>query len=584
MDFPDHVELAIIGAGWNGLAMAKTYLECHPNAKLIVLDKGTSIGGVWAKDRLYPHLKSNNVKGNLEYSDFPMDLERFGVKPGEHIPGATVHEYLFQYSKEFGIYSKIRLGAVVGVIERSLTGGWTLNVQSGKDSVQHQLHADKVVFATGLTSEAWMPDFHGLENYACPVYHVKDLAHNTDQLYQTARNVTVIGGTKSGWDAAYTCANAGIHVDMIVRKSGHGPAWMSWPKVTPFKMYLEKLVHTRFLTWFSPCIWGDFDGFSWIRKFLHGTRIGRFFVDSFWTILNNDLLQGGKYDNHSETKKLKPWISPFWIASSLSIFNYDTDFFELVRNGKINVHIEDVSGFAEKSVQLSSGATLSSDALICATGWKHRPPVKFLPSDIEREIGLPKRPSSEDEELAHVADKRILDQFPRLRNQPNSNPEYKPMDGSEPAVELHPYRLYRFMVPPAFADDRNIAFMGAMQSISTAMIAQVQALWLTAYLDGTLDLETETWNDRAQGEPTLAEKIVQETYLDSQFGKWRCPGGYGNQFPDIVFDCLPYIDMLLRQLGLSYHRKRNLIAEVFDSYSTSDYRGLVDEWRTKVGK
>lgn len=40
--------------------MVKTYREMYPNASLLVLDKGSSLGGVWATDRLYPGLHTNN--------------------------------------------------------------------------------------------------------------------------------------------------------------------------------------------------------------------------------------------------------------------------------------------------------------------------------------------------------------------------------------------------------------------------------------------------------------------------------------------------------------------------------------------
>jgi hypothetical protein len=45
---------------------------------------------------------------------------------------------------------------------------------------------------------------------------------------------------------------------------------------------LEKLLHVRWMTFFSPCPWGGEDGWQWPRKFLHGTAIGRFIVDKFW--------------------------------------------------------------------------------------------------------------------------------------------------------------------------------------------------------------------------------------------------------------------------------------------------------------
>ena len=70
----DLYDLVIIGAGVHGLAMAKTYLEVNPKDKVQLLDSQASIGGVWAKERLYPGLKTNNMIGTYEFSDFPMIL------------------------------------------------------------------------------------------------------------------------------------------------------------------------------------------------------------------------------------------------------------------------------------------------------------------------------------------------------------------------------------------------------------------------------------------------------------------------------------------------------------------------------
>jgi hypothetical protein len=74
----EKVDLAIIGAGKphysksirygyltnfpgiHGLAVLKTYLDIHPDASIVVLDKESSLGGVWAEARLYPGLRTNN--------------------------------------------------------------------------------------------------------------------------------------------------------------------------------------------------------------------------------------------------------------------------------------------------------------------------------------------------------------------------------------------------------------------------------------------------------------------------------------------------------------------------------------------
>ena len=565
---------------------AKTYLEVNPSAKVVVLEAAPTIGGVWAKHRLYPGLKSNNMVGTYEYSDFPMDEATFGVKPGQHIPGHVIHEYLRSYAEKFDVYRRIRFESKVETVERRQGGGWVLTIREGGNSNGGgltQLLAHKLLIATGLTSEPFLPDISGSESFDAPLFHCRYLLDHADTMFKSASNVAVFGGTKSAWDAAYAFASQGITVDWIIRESGHGPVWMAPPYVTPLKIWLEKLVATRFLTWFSPCVWGDWDGFASIRRFLHSSAVGRKIVDGFWGVLANDVKDLNAYDKHPETKKLKPWTSAFWVASSLSILNYPTDFFEFVRNGTIKVHIADITELSPKTIHLSTGDTLKADALICSTGWRHHPPVKFLPEGIDRELGLPYHAEGPDDPRAKQADEEILARFPRLRSQPEINPHYKPLESQKSKASLNrPYRLYRFMVPPAFIEDRTIAFNGMIQSISTAPAAQLQALWLTAYLDGKLAIDHKTPGQRQDSKLSLEDEVQWETILHAQFGKWRYPAGFGARYPDFVFDALPYMDMLLRDLGLESHRKGGWLAECFRPYGPADYRGLVDEWRIKV--
>ena len=87
--------------------------------------------------------------------------------------------------------------------------------------------------------------------------------------------------------------------------------------------------------------------------------------------------------------------------------------------------------------------------------------------------------------------------------------------------------------------------------------------------------------DNADGDADL----VWETALHSQFGVHRYRGGFGKRNPDFVFDAVPYVDLLLRDLGLDYTRKGGL--KWLEPYGVEDYRGLVEEWidsKEKVGK
>ena len=60
---------------------------------------------------------------------------------------------------------------------------------------------------------------------------------------------------------------------------------------TPFKIGLENLVNTRAVGWFSPCVWAHYEGYGMLRRFLHGTWLGRRIVEGFWAIVQSDSIQ-----------------------------------------------------------------------------------------------------------------------------------------------------------------------------------------------------------------------------------------------------------------------------------------------------
>ncbi|KAM3088039.1 hypothetical protein ACMFMG_002101 [Clarireedia jacksonii] len=473
----EHFDLVVVGAGWYGLAAAKTQLEVHPDIKMVILTDTATLGGTWSKDRLYLGLKTNNLLGALEFSDFPLTTERYGVKPGEYIPGDVVYRYLKDYAIHFDVYDKIRCGQRVLSAEHVDDGGWTLTVGAevnGKSSGTSTILASKLLVATGMTSGEFIPILPGSEKFTAPFFHFKQLPRMQDT-FETAKSVCVFGGAKSAYDVAYAYASKGIHVDWIIRKSGHGPGWMSHSYVTPLKLWVERLVVVRFLTFMSPCIWGDKDGFGTVRNWLSNTTVGKFIVKRFWRQLQADILTSINYDAHPETAKLKPWSTVMYVGSMLSILNHDTDILELVRNGTISVHIGDIKDMAGNKLSLSNGEVVTTDAFISAAGWKYTPSIKFLPEGID--VGLP-RPlaSSEPDSYTIKADKEIFSKFPLLQQaKTHALRRVESLDGTLDG-QLEPYKLYRFMIPPALARSRDIAFLGALTSISTPLLAQTQAL------------------------------------------------------------------------------------------------------------
>lgn len=563
--------------------MAKTYKDVCPTAKMVVLDYGSSIGGVWAKERLYPGLKTNNLLGSYEFSDFPMSPGRFDVRPSQHIPGTAVHEYLQQYADHFGITPHLRFRQKVESAELKEDGKWTLSIYSldsmGRILVMNTMVARKMVVATGLTSEPYVPDFAGQETFERPILHSRQFRAREKEV-EAAKQVVIVGGNKSAWDACYWAASTGAHVDLVIRPSGGGPSWV-WPAFfSPLKMSIQRLATTRVFTWFDPCIWTESDPYLWIQKSLHKTWIGKKVVNLFWRSLGSVVTSRNQYHAHPELQKLKPWISTFWMGNSLGIHNYDSDWFELVKKGRINVHVADVKSLSEGFIHLTNGTELPADALVCCTGWQAAPPIKFLPEGIATSLGLPGQRRPEQVTSTNKVRNELLEEFPTLRQAPTKTVPCEVATSylSGRLRENHetgPYTLYRFVVPchERFFQLRNIAFMGAHLAISAVPIAQVQALWIAAFFQNRII--------HLQPENTNHEALSKETARHSEYCRIRRPpiaGGSGERCPDLVFECLPYIDMLLNDLGVNRFRKSSALKEIFSRYMPGDYKNLTQEW------
>jgi cation diffusion facilitator CzcD-associated flavoprotein CzcO len=553
LDIHEITNKSELSIGWFGLAAAKAFSQLHPDANLAILEAAESCGGTWSKNRLYPGLKSNNMVGTYEFPDFPMSEDIYGVRPNSHIPGAILHRYLTDFAKHFNLFGRIQFNTSVEMVECLREDGWRLSVTSPEGS--RFIETKKLILATGLTSTPNMPSYKNSESFGGPIFHAKDFCKEASTL-KNIKNAVVVGGAKSAFDVAYALVQDGAKVDLIIRPNGHGPVWIAPPFVTPFRKRMDQLLNVRWMSWFSPCPWGGEDGYAGIRQILHGTAMGRFLVDFFWKTLSGDVLAANAYDSHPELQKLKPWHSAFWIGSGLSILNYDSSLFDLVKEGKIRVHIDNISRLELQKVILTSGEQLGAEAIICSTGWKKESTIKFAGLG-EKQLGLPVS-LKEKRALDQDADTKVLSLYPRLAEQPKLRFQPK---------EANPLRYYRFMVPSTMVSSRNLAFAGMISTVSTAVCATIQGHWIAAFLGGKLDRL-----------PTSEQEITDEIMLHTQWGKWRYPCGYGADLPDFVFEGLPYVNMLMKDLGVKTHRKSSRFQELTSPYLPADFRGLVEEW------
>jgi hypothetical protein len=315
------------------------------------------------------------------------------------------------------------------------------------------------------------------------------------------------------------------------------------------------------MTFLSPSIY--LDAYPTIRRLLHDTRIGRALLRGFFGIINHGAITDGKYHDHPETKKLIPRGSIVWAGTSVGIFNHPSDFFSLFHQGFVHVHLADIASLSDTSVYLSNGTAIDAEALIYATGWSHAFPVPILPASLAPKLALAPAPPSDP--AIRAADAEILRRFPELVDQPPSGPSADRDRANEPN-----YTAYRSAVPSAFLKSRNLAYCGvAAIGLRGFLIAEMQALWITAFLDGRLSVELP-------GE----EEAARQALLESRFFRWRSANGLGAKSADMVFELVPFIDTLCRDLGLETRRKGGW-REIFESYGVADYKNVVWEWMGK---
>ncbi|KAK8012227.1 hypothetical protein PG989_000487 [Apiospora arundinis] len=369
-------------AGLSRLAVAKNFHQLNPEKSLVILEAASSLGGTWAKDRLYPSLKSNNMLGTYQHPDLLTNSKIFNVNPGEHIPGNAI-----RYSHRSATVEH-RGGP---------EGGWISD---------HAGHSRLSCWTTKARKDSTL------------LFHSRDFLKNSATI-DTANSVTVFGGTKSSWDAVYAYAIKGVH------QTGHGPVWMLPPlrhtaedvagQTCP--SYSRSSAHLA-----QPLHLGTADGYTRIRNFLHGTAFGRKIVDAFWVILGNDVITLNQYDKHPEVKKLKPWSQAMFTASSFSILNYPTDFLRPGQNGTVTIHIADMTT-CRRRLSICPTVFLQTDAFMSTTGWRHAQSIKYMPEGIDMQLGIPiasttlgnaRMLRSGTIKAVDNADREILSRFPRL--------------------------------------------------------------------------------------------------------------------------------------------------------------------------
>ncbi|RYP64003.1 hypothetical protein DL771_008974 [Monosporascus sp. 5C6A] len=112
---------------------------------------------------------------------------------------------------------------------------------------------------------------------------------------------------------------------------------------------------------------------------------------------------------------------------------------------------------------------------------------------------------------------------------------------------------------------RSVLFPGHIHSVFTPLAAELQALWGVTWMLGWRDVPPK---EEMELEATTFNAWTRKRYLEQ-----------GTKYSYFIYNYIPYIDTLMKDLALNPFRKSNIFEEWFVRYKPHDHRTVLDEYR-----
>ncbi|WP_345800260.1 NAD(P)/FAD-dependent oxidoreductase [Microbacterium sp. AZCO] len=218
-----HVEIAVIGAGFAGLAAAMTLRDA--GHEVAVFERADRVGGTW-RDNTYPGVAC----------DVPSHLYGFARHPepswsAEFAPGAEIQAYLERVAArerldiafdaplldaEWVDDASTSLSGTASTSLRGTAATWRLSFGGAEP---RSVDAEVLVLACGRLSEPRIPAIAGLESFPGPIFHTARWDHSADL---EGRRIAVVGSGASAVQVTPQLARRAASVTLFQRSA----AWI----------------------------------------------------------------------------------------------------------------------------------------------------------------------------------------------------------------------------------------------------------------------------------------------------------------------------------------------------------------------
>ncbi len=174
----EHHHIAIIGAGFSGVAMAR-YLKRSGRNDFTIFEKGNDVGGTW-RDNTYPGIACD-VPSNLYSFSFALNPKWSRSYSG----GREINNYIRGVARKLDILRHVRFNCTI------TEAAWDDEAKLWRGNTnQGPFTADFLIGAMGPLSEPMIPELPGIENFKGRAFHSQQWDHSYDL---KGKRVAVVG-------------------------------------------------------------------------------------------------------------------------------------------------------------------------------------------------------------------------------------------------------------------------------------------------------------------------------------------------------------------------------------------------------
>jgi cation diffusion facilitator CzcD-associated flavoprotein CzcO len=342
----EHVDILIVGAGLSGIGAAY-YLQTRcPNKSYAILEGRNTIGGTWDLFR-YPGVRSDSDMYTMGYSFRPWP------DPKAIADGPAILAYIKETAQVYGIDRHIRFNHHMRRAEWSSADAcWTVEADRGPDHELVRLTCSFLYMCSGYYDydRGYTPEWPGVEQFAGLVVHPQHWPENLDY---AGKRVVVIGSGATAVTLVPAMAQQAAHVTMLQRSPTYIVAQPSEDVIANWlRRRLPRRPAYRLVRWKNVLMGMIY--YNLMRW--QPARMKRNLIN----LVRAQLGPAYDVDTHF-TPHYNPWDQRLCLVP-------DGDLFAAINAGTVSVVTEHIDTFTPTGIRLCSGAELSADIIVTATG------------------------------------------------------------------------------------------------------------------------------------------------------------------------------------------------------------------------